>query len=93
VEEKQHSERGKDQARQAQFNRPALVGGELTPARIASFSDDDLVRIFTSGWMPPGYVTTTMPDCVFETFHAWDIDDTAKRGLVWKLRSIEPRDP
>jgi hypothetical protein len=24
VEEKQHSERGKDQARQAQFNRPAL---------------------------------------------------------------------
>jgi hypothetical protein len=70
---------------------------EHTPAQTAGYSDDDLVQIFTMGKKPAGYMFTSnilkyvpMPDCVYATFHTWDIDDMTKKGIVWKLRSIKP---
>lgn len=71
-----------------------------TPEQTAGYSDDDLIRIFTQAWKPPGYSFTSniltyvpMPDCVYQAFHTWEIDDASKHGLVWKMRSLKPSAP
>jgi hypothetical protein len=32
-----------------------------------------------------------MPECVYKAFHTWELDDGLKRGVVWKLRSLDPQ--
>jgi hypothetical protein len=66
-----------------------------------AFTDIDSAILLTTrreGTKPVGYTfksdlltTAPMPDCIFEAFHTWPIDDDGKKGLVWKLRSITPR--
>jgi hypothetical protein len=29
--------------------------------------------------------------CFYRAFHAWDIEDSVKQGIVFKLRSITPK--
>jgi hypothetical protein len=70
---------------------------EYTPLQTAGFSDDALIAIFSQGMRPVG-LTFENPllqgsadaDCVFKSFHTWNLDDAVTRGMVWKLRSITP---
>jgi len=78
-------------------NNMSGITVEHTPAQTAGYSDDDLVNIFTMGMKPQGYTFTSnilkyvpMPDCVYASFHTWQIDDETKKGIVWKLRSLKP---
>jgi hypothetical protein len=78
-------------------NNMSGITVEHTPQQTAGYSDDDLVQIFTMGKKPAGYTFTSnnlkfvpMPDCVYATFHTWDIDDMTKKGIIWKLRSLKP---
>jgi hypothetical protein len=78
-------------------NNMSGITVEHTPAQTAGYSDDDLIQIFTMGMKPAGYQFTSnilkyvpMPDCVYKTFHTWEIDDATKKGIVWKLRSLKP---
>jgi len=71
---------------------------EHTPTQTAGYSDDALVQIFTQGQKPAGGVfnstflkTLPMPDCIYKSFHTWEIDEATKKGIVWKLRSIAPK--
>ena len=32
-----------------------------------------------------------MPECIYKTFHTWSMTDDEKKGIVRKLRSIEPK--
>ena len=78
-------------------NNMSGITAEHTPEQTAGYSDDDLIQIFTQGMKPAGYTFTSnilkfvpMPDCVYKTFHTWEIDDATKKGIVWKLRSLKP---
>ena len=71
---------------------------EHTPTQTAGYADDQLIAIFTAGQKPAGYQFNSpllkmlpQPDCVYSMFHTWTIDDETKRGIVLKLRSIEPK--
>jgi len=71
---------------------------EHTPTQTAGYSNDQLIEIFTQAMKPAGGTfnspflrTFPMPDCIYKTFHTWQIDDETKNGIVWKLRSIKPK--
>lgn len=68
----------------------------LTPIQLEGRSDDELIAAFTRGqrynsWPSPFFKQLANPDCVFRAFHTWAISDEDTRGLLWKLRSLEPR--
>ncbi|HVU51860.1 MAG TPA: hypothetical protein VHL80_14285 [Polyangia bacterium] len=62
-----------------------------TPEQTGGFSDDDLVNIFQNGVVPKGgyFDTSIVSYQVWQTFHKWDVGDSAK-GLVVYLRSLTP---
>jgi hypothetical protein len=71
---------------------------EHTPTQTAGYSNDELIEIFTNAQKPAGGTFNSpvlknapMPDCIYKTFHTWQIDDDTKIGIVWKLRSITPK--
>jgi hypothetical protein len=74
------------------------IAVEHTPTQTAGYSDEQLISIFTQGQKPAGYAFNSVflkmlpqPDCVYAMFHTWQIDEDTKRGIVLKLRSIEPK--
>jgi len=74
------------------------IAVEHTPTQTAGYSDDQLIAIFTQGQKPAGYQFNSIflkmlpqPDCIYSMFHTWTIDEETKRGIVLKLRSIEPK--
>lgn len=76
----------------------SAIAVEHTPTQTAGYSDEQLVAIFTQGQKPAGYAFNSVflkmlpqPDCVYAMFHTWQIDDDTKKGIVLKLRSIEPK--
>jgi hypothetical protein len=74
------------------------ISVEHTPTQTAGYSNEDLVNIFTTGAKPAGGTfnspflrSAPMPDCIYSEFHTWEMTDEEKKGIVWKLRSIQPR--
>jgi hypothetical protein len=73
------------------------ISVQHTPTQTAGYSNEQLIQIFTQGEKPAGGTFNSpflknipMPDCIYKSFHTWDIDDETKNGIVWKLRSIPP---
>jgi hypothetical protein len=70
---------------------------EYTPSETALYSDEDLLRVVTQGTKLAGATflsflrDMSMPDCVFASFHTWELNEPEKKGIVWKLRSIPPK--
>ena len=71
---------------------------EHTPTQTAGYDNEELIEIFTNAQKPAGGMFNSpilrmapMPDCIYKTFHTWQIDDDTKQGIVWKLRSIPPK--
>lgn len=71
---------------------------EPTPIQVGHYSNDELIDMFAEAMKPdaqgfrsPFLQMVSMPDCVYRSFHTWQISDDVKIGLVWKLRSLEPR--
>jgi hypothetical protein len=62
------------------------------------YSDERLIATFAQGEFPLGGVTDNEflrqvpdPDCAFKQMHnPIDLDEETTRGLVWKMRSLEP---
>jgi hypothetical protein len=76
----------------------SAIAVEHTPTQTAGYSDEQLVSIFTQGQKPAGYQFNSVflkmlpqPDCVYAMFHTWQIDEETKKGIILKLRSIEPK--
>jgi hypothetical protein len=70
---------------------------EHTPTQTAGYSNEQLIDIFTQGMKPAGGTFNSpflknlpMPDCIYKSFHTWEIDDDTKNGIVDKLRSLSP---
>jgi hypothetical protein len=78
------------------------LGGPCTPFDTAMYADDELIATFSRGVLPrDGFNPGAFLDgfkrdkeqgaCVFKHLHVRDdIDEPIARGLVWKLRSLEP---
>ncbi|HTU60509.1 MAG TPA: hypothetical protein VMF89_18790 [Polyangiales bacterium] len=71
---------------------------EYTPTQTAGLSDDQLLSLFTQGARPnyTGFDSALLqeaeePRCLFSSFHVWEIDDVAARGVIAQLRAIPPR--
>lgn len=71
---------------------------EHTPTQTAGYDNEELIEIFSNAQKPangmfnsPILRMAPMPDCIYKTFHTWQIDDDTKQGIVWKLRSIAPK--
>jgi hypothetical protein len=62
-----------------------------TPEQTGGFSDADLINIFQNATVPKGgyFDTTIVSYAVWQSFHKWDVGDSAK-GLVVYLRSLTP---
>jgi hypothetical protein len=78
-------------------NAMNAISVQHTPTQTAGYSNEQLIQIFTQGEKPAGGTFNSpflknlpMPDCIYKSFHTWDIDDMTKQGIVWKLRSIPP---
>ncbi|HET8933526.1 MAG TPA: hypothetical protein VFN67_08810, partial [Polyangiales bacterium] len=69
---------------------------EGNSAETAMYSDEDLLRVVTQGTKPEGDTflgflrEISMPDCIFASFHTWELNEPEKTGIIWKLRSIPP---
>jgi len=82
-------------------NETLRISTEYTPVRTARYSDEQLIGIFARGEVPadgvapgPFLENVAMAECVFMLMHTPDdIDDKTARGLLWKLRSLEPKPP
>jgi hypothetical protein len=73
---------------------------EHTPQQTAGYSDDDLIKIFTTGAKPMGVgfnspllkmVPAQFAMPLYTMLHTWDIAPEVQRGIVFKLRSITPK--
>jgi cytochrome c553 len=66
---------------------------ENTPTQIAGYSDAELITIFTKGMKPEGVAQRTrVPDFAWGTFHAWEVTEDEKQGLIAYLRTQTPKD-
>jgi hypothetical protein len=71
---------------------------EYTPTQTAGLSNDQLLSLFTRGSRPNNtsfdsalLQEAAQPRCLFSSFHVWEIDQEAARGVVAQLRAIAPR--
>jgi hypothetical protein len=80
-------------------NAMNVISIQHTPAQTAGYSDEQLIEIFTQAMKPAGskfnspifrFVSADMAECLYKSFHTWDIPDDVKQGVVYKLRSITP---
>lgn len=81
----------------------SFISVEHTPTQTAGYSDGDLIQIFTMAQKPAGgtfnspilkpiaAMNPDMAECLYKSFHTWDIDPDTTNGIVWKLRSITPK--
>ena len=76
----------------------SAIAVEHTPTQTAGYSDEQLISIFSQGQKPAGYQFNSVflkmlpqPDCIYAMFHTWMIDEETKKGIILKLRSIEPK--
>ena len=74
------------------------ISTEYTPTQTAGYSDEDLLNIMLTGAKPAGgafisphLTVMPMPDCVFAEFHAFEMTETEKEGLIARVRSVPPR--
>ena len=80
-----------------------IITVEHTPTQTAGYSDGDLIQIFTMAQKPAGgkfnspflaplaAMNPTMADCIYKSFHTWEIDEETRTGIVFKLRSLTPK--
>lgn len=89
----------KDAACSNCHNAQNVISIQHTPTQTAGYSDEQLIEIFTQATKPAGskfnspifrFVSAEMAECLYKSFHTWDIPDDVKQGIVLKLRSIEP---
>lgn len=76
------------------------LGKPATPTRLAFFGDDDIITVATRGahsgftyYVSPWLRNAAMPNCAYERFHTYDLSPAEQRGLVLKLRSLQPQPP
>jgi hypothetical protein len=78
-------------------NDSGPTGVASTPSETAVYSDEDLLRVVMLGTKPAGDTflgflqEISMPDCIFASFHTWELNEPQKTGIIWKLRSIPPK--
>jgi hypothetical protein len=81
-------------------NNATGITVEHTPQQTAGYSDDDLIKIFTTGAKPMGagfnsplfkMVPVQFAMSIYTMLHTWDIAPEVQRGIVFKLRSIQPK--
>jgi hypothetical protein len=65
---------------------------ENGPLQTGGYSEEEVITIFTKGMKPEGAATRTMiPSFLWGMFHAWNVTDAEKKGLVAFLRTQQPR--
>lgn len=64
---------------------------EHTPMQTGGFTDDELVTIFTKGKKPADVPQRIMSADRWQQIHQWKMEPEEQRGLVWYLRSLEPK--
>jgi len=65
---------------------------ENTPTQIAGYSDQDLITIFTKGMKPPAAeMKSRIPPIAWGMFHAWEVTEEEKAGLIAYLRTQPPK--
>ena len=73
---------------------------EHTPLQTAGYSDDDLIKIFTTGAKPMGAkfnspflknLPIEFATMIYVALHQWNVSTEVQRGIVFKLRSITPK--
>ena len=81
----------------ANCHRTDSGGLTLPPSHVAALSDEQLILMFTQAVRPPNTPFSSPilrmapnPECLFKAFHTWTMTEQDQRGLVWKLRSLEP---
>ena len=64
-----------------------------TPQQTAGFSDDELIKIFTEGMLPPDayFDETIVPRQQWSFFHRWGMTPEQAKGMVVYLRSLVPQ--
>lgn len=71
-----------------------------TPTQTTRYTDNQLRLIFSQATKPAGdkFVSTYMlgltpatADCLYRSFHTWQLTEEVQKGLVWKLRSLAPQ--
>jgi hypothetical protein len=64
-----------------------------TPQQTGGFSDDDLIRIFTMGMVPPGgyFDESVVNYQTWQRFHRWQMTAEQAKGVIVYLRSLTPQ--
>jgi hypothetical protein len=75
----------------------ASIGRPATPTQTAHYSDQQLLELVCMGAEPPSDLFESPylqkvpnPACLFSAMHTWELSEIEHRGIIWKLRSIEP---
>jgi hypothetical protein len=67
---------------------------EHTPQQIGGYSDEDLLNIFTKGKKPEGVPMRIAMGRLAQTWemtHQWQMEESAKKGIIVYIRSLEPK--
>jgi hypothetical protein len=64
-----------------------------TPQQTGGFSDDQLIKIFTEGTLPPYayFDESIVPKYQWSVFHRWTMTPEQAKGMVVYLRSLVPQ--
>ena len=64
---------------------------EHTPTQTGGYSDDDLVKIFTTGTKPPGVPQRVMQFDRWHAMHQWKMTADEQQGIITYLRALPPQ--
>jgi hypothetical protein len=62
-----------------------------TAYQIGGYSDSQVTDVFTKGIKPPGVGQRVLNYNIWHQFHQWTMSDEQKTGIVFYLRSLEPK--
>jgi hypothetical protein len=65
---------------------------ENGPLQTSGYTEEEIIQIFTEGEKPDGARTQSdIPPFLWGMFHAWNVTEGEKKGLVAYLRTQQPR--